>query len=113
MPALEAVLETLEYLRWQPRVWLEITTLLIPGYNDSAEEVRALSEWVMTKLGPDVPLHFTAFHPDYRMLDVPHTSPGTLKRARSRARWAFTMSTPATFTTKRARAHTAPPAQHA
>jgi len=83
---LGAVLETLEYLRHETRVWLEITTLLIPGHNDSAEEVRALSEWVIGKLGPHVPLHFTAFHPDYRMLDVPATPPGTLKRARAIAR---------------------------
>jgi hypothetical protein len=68
---LGAVLETLEYLKCRTKVWFEITTLLIPGHNDSPEEVRKLSEWVMTRLGPDVPLHFTAFHPDYKMLDLP------------------------------------------
>jgi pyruvate formate lyase activating enzyme len=79
---LQPVLETLEYLRRETTVWLEITTLLIPGYNDSEEEVAALSEWVMDHLGPDVPLHFTAFHPDFKMLQVPATPASTLKRAR-------------------------------
>jgi len=83
---LDAVLETLEYLKRETKVWFEITTLLIPGHNDSAQEVRKLSEWVMAKLGPNVPLHFTAFHPDYRMLDVPHTPPRTLTLARNIAR---------------------------
>ena len=83
---LGAVLETLEYLKYETKVWFEITTLLIPGHNDSAHEIRKLSEWVMAKLGPDVPLHFTAFHPDYKMLDVRHTPPGTLTLARDVAR---------------------------
>jgi pyruvate formate lyase activating enzyme len=82
------VLETLEYLRHQTQVWLEITTLLIPGHNDGAAEVAALSEWVVDRLGPDVPLHFTAFHPDYKMLDVPRTPSATLTRARDIARAA-------------------------
>jgi pyruvate formate lyase activating enzyme len=83
---LGAVLETLEYLKHETPVWFEITTLLIPGHNDSPEEVKKLSEWVMTKLGPDVPLHFTAFHPDYKMLDLPPTPPRTLTMARDIAR---------------------------
>jgi pyruvate formate lyase activating enzyme len=83
---LAAVLETLEYLKHETAAWLEITTLLIPGHNDSREEVRRLSEWVLDKLGPDVPLHFTAFHPDYRMLDALHTPAGTLVAARRIAR---------------------------
>jgi pyruvate formate lyase activating enzyme len=83
---LGVVLETLEYLKHETKVWLEITTLLIPGHNDSAQEVRELSEWVMAKLGPEVPLHFTAFHPDYKMLDVSHTPPRTLTQARDIAR---------------------------
>ena len=83
---LGSVLETLEYLKQETKVWLEITTLLIPGHNDSPEEVRRLSEWVMRRLGPDVPLHFTAFHPDYRMLDLPRTSAVTLRKARDIAR---------------------------
>ena len=79
---LTAVLETLEYLKHETNVWFEITTLLIPGENDSAVEIEALSAWVMDHLGPDVPLHFTAFHPDWKMRDVPPTPPETLKRAR-------------------------------
>ncbi len=82
---LQPILETLEYLHWQTKVWLEITTLLIPGHNDSDEEICALSAWVMERLGPDVPLHFTAFHPDFKMLQVPPTPASTLKRARRRA----------------------------
>ncbi|WP_198400103.1 AmmeMemoRadiSam system radical SAM enzyme [Bradyrhizobium pachyrhizi] len=83
---LGAVLETLEYLRQRAKVWFEITTLLIPGHNDSSEEVTKLSEWVMTRLGPDVPLHFTAFHPDYKMSDLPRTPAFTLTTARDIAR---------------------------
>jgi len=83
---LAAVLETLEYLRRETKVWFEITTLLIPGFNDGAAEVKALSEWVMTKLGPDVPLHFTAFHPDYKMMNLPPTPRATLTMARDIAR---------------------------
>ena len=82
---LAAVLETLEYLKHETKVWFEITTLLIPGHNDTRQEVQKLSEWVMAKLGPDVPLHFTAFHPDYRMLDTSHTPPRTLTMARDAA----------------------------
>ncbi len=82
---LQPVLDTLEYLHRETDVWLEITTLLIPGYNDSDEEVCALSEWVMEHVGPDVPLHFTAFHPDFKMLQVPATPASTLARARARA----------------------------
>ena len=76
------MLETLEYLRHETDVWLEITTLLIPGHNDEPAEIEALSAWIMDQLGPDVPLHFTAFHPDYKMLDVAPTPPATLTRAR-------------------------------
>jgi pyruvate formate lyase activating enzyme len=80
---LQPVLETLEYLRHETDVWFEITTLLIPGLNDSDEEIDALSRWVVDRLGPDVPLHFTAFHPDYKLRDRPPTPPATLARARS------------------------------
>jgi pyruvate formate lyase activating enzyme len=79
---LEPVLNTLKYLKHETEVWFEITTLLIPGENDSSEEIEAESRWVMEHLGPDVPLHFTAFHPDWKMLDKPPTPPETLKRAR-------------------------------
>ena len=76
------VLDTLRYLRHETDVWLEITTLLIPGRNDSDAEIEAECAWIMDNLGPDVPLHFTAFHPDYKMTDVPPTPPATLTRAR-------------------------------
>ena len=80
---LEPVLDTLRYLKHETDVWFEITTLLIPGENDSDAELDALSRWVMADLGPDVPLHFTAFHPDWKMLDTPPTPPATLTRARA------------------------------
>ena len=79
---LGAVLDTLVYLKRETKVWFEITTLLIPGENDSDEELDQLTRWVAAQLGPEVPLHFTAFHPDYRMLDHPPTPPTTLTRAR-------------------------------
>ena len=78
---LGAVLETLEYLH-ETDVWFELTTLLIPGYNDSDSELHEMTQWIVEHLGPDVPIHFTAFHPDYKMLDVPPTPPATLTRAR-------------------------------
>ena len=76
------MLETLQYLKHETSVWFELTTLLIPGENDSDAELEGLTRWVVEKLGPDVPLHFSAFHPDHRMLDRPHTPPATLRRAR-------------------------------
>lgn len=79
---LDNVRETLVYLRRETKVWLELTTLLIPDENDSDQELDALTRWVASELGPDVPLHFTAFHPDYKMLDKPPTPPETLTRAR-------------------------------
>ena len=79
---LQPVLETLEYLKHETRTWFEITTLLIPGENDSPKEIEQLSRWVVEKLGPDVPVHFSAFHPDYRMLDKPRTPHATLATAR-------------------------------
>jgi pyruvate formate lyase activating enzyme len=79
---LQPVLDTLVYLRNETDVWFEITTLLIPGKNDSSEEIEAESKWIMKELGPDVPLHFTAFHPDYKMNDIPATPASTLRRAR-------------------------------
>ncbi len=92
---LQPVLETLCYLKHETRVWFEITTLLIPGENDGEEEIDAMTRWVVEHLGPDVPLHFTAFHPDWKMRDKPHTPPTTLTRARSIAlrngvRYAYT-----------------------
>jgi pyruvate formate lyase activating enzyme len=80
---LTPVLDTLVYLKHETDVWFEITTLLIPGKNDSDEELTAMCAWVMKELGPDVPLHFTAFHPDYKMGDIPATPASTLTRARN------------------------------
>jgi pyruvate formate lyase activating enzyme len=80
------VLDTLLYLRHETRVWLEITNLVIPGRNDSDAALRALSRWVVARLGPDVPLHFTAFRPAFRMWDAPPTAAETLRRARHVAR---------------------------
>ena len=79
---LNAVLDTLVYLRHETKVWFEITTLMIPGANDSDAEIAAMSRWIMKELGPEVPLHLTAFHPDYKMRDIPATPPETLSRAR-------------------------------
>jgi len=79
---LKPVLDTLVYLRHETDVWLEITTLLIPGKNDSSAEIEAMCQWIRKELGADVPLHFSAFHPDYKMGDIPDTPPATLTRAR-------------------------------
>ena len=79
---LQPVLDTLRYLCRETQVWTEITTLLIPGKNDSDEELTAMCQWIERELGADVPLHFSAFHPDYKMLDVPATPLATLVRAR-------------------------------
>ena len=79
---LQPVLDTLLYVKHETDVWLEITTLLIPGHNDSDDELHRMSDWLMDRLGPDVPLHFSAFHPDWKMQDVPPTPPATLNRAR-------------------------------
>jgi pyruvate formate lyase activating enzyme len=79
---LQPVLDTLVYLKRETSVWLEVTTLLIPGENDSDAELDGMSAWMAERLGPDVPWHFTAFHPDWKMLDRPPTPPSTLTRAR-------------------------------
>jgi pyruvate formate lyase activating enzyme len=79
---LQDVLETLEYLVHDTDVWVETTTLLIPDKNDGDEELDAMTTWIVDHLGPDVPMHFTAFHPDFKMLDVAPTPPSTLTRAR-------------------------------
>jgi pyruvate formate lyase activating enzyme len=79
---LEPVKETLVYLKHETDVWFEVTTLLIPGHNDSDAEITELCTWFADALGPDVPLHFTAFHPDWKMRDLPPTPPATLTRAR-------------------------------
>ena len=79
---LQPVLDTLAYLRHETDCWFELTTLLIPGKNDSAAEIEAMSKWIVKELGRDVPIHFTAFHPDYKLDDVPATPAATLQRAR-------------------------------
>ena len=82
LASLAPVLETLKYLHHETSVWLEVTTLLIPGENDSEDELHAITDWFAGNLGLDVPLHFTAFHPDYKMPEIPPTPPETLYRAR-------------------------------
>lgn len=85
---LQTVLDTLIYLRHRTKVWIELTTLLIPGENDSEDELHRLSAWVVGEMGPDTPLHFSAFHPAWHMTDRPPTPPATLTRAREIAREA-------------------------
>jgi pyruvate formate lyase activating enzyme len=80
---LQPVLDTIEYLVRETSVWVEVTTLLVPGRNDSDDQIDRLTGWLVD-LDPTVPLHFSAFHPDYKMLDVPPTPPSTLRRARER-----------------------------
>ena len=92
---LQPVLDTLVYLKHETNVWFETTTLLIPDENDSDEEIDEMTSWVVRELGPDVPMHFTAFHPDFRMMDTPPTPLETLTRAREIAigngvRYAYT-----------------------
>jgi pyruvate formate lyase activating enzyme len=79
---LQPVLDTLAWLKNETNVWFEITNLMIPGLNDDVDETRRLADWIVEHLGPDVPLHFTAFHPDFKMQDRPRTPPETLHRAR-------------------------------
>jgi pyruvate formate lyase activating enzyme len=83
---LQPVLDTLRWLREETEVWFEVTTLLIPGLNDSVEEIDRQCDWFVRTLGPEVPLHLTAFHPDFKMRDIGHTPPSTLTRAREQAR---------------------------
>ncbi|MEM6998648.1 MAG: AmmeMemoRadiSam system radical SAM enzyme, partial [Pseudomonadota bacterium] len=77
------VLETLSYLKHETKVWFEITNLVIPGENDSEKEINQMTEWIFSELGPDVPLHFSAFHPDWKMRDKPRTTLQSLQKARS------------------------------
>ena len=80
---LQPVLETLLWVKNETNVWFEITNLMIPTLNDDVEETRRLAGWILKNLGPDVPLHFTAFHPDFKLQDKPRTPPETLHRARA------------------------------
>lgn len=79
---LDPVLDTLRWLKHETGIWFELTNLMIPGENDSWDETARMCDWILTQLGPDVPLHFTAFHPDFKMQDKPRTPPETLNRAR-------------------------------
>ncbi len=79
---IQPVLDTLTYLRNETDVWFELTTLIIPGENDSDDEIRRMADWIVEHLGPDIPVHFTAFHPDFKMQDRPPTPHETLIRAR-------------------------------
>ncbi|MBL9155589.1 MAG: AmmeMemoRadiSam system radical SAM enzyme [Verrucomicrobiales bacterium] len=83
---IDPVLDTLRWLKHETGVWFEITNLIIPGENDSPDETARLCDWVLEELGPDVPLHFTAFHPDFKLRDRGHTPHDTLIQARSLAR---------------------------
>jgi len=83
---LAPILETLQYIKHETDTWLELTTLLIPGENDSPGELDAMTRWVVQHLGPDVPMHFSAFHPDWKMRDIERTPASTLSRAREIAR---------------------------
>ncbi|MFC2970289.1 AmmeMemoRadiSam system radical SAM enzyme [Acidimangrovimonas pyrenivorans] len=85
---LAPVLETIDYVANETDCWVELTTLLIPGHNDSDRELTEMADWIVDRLGPDVPLHFSAFHPDHRMPEVPATPQATLLRARQIARAA-------------------------
>jgi pyruvate formate lyase activating enzyme len=93
--SLQPVLDTIEYVANETEVWVELTNLLIPGLNDADDEIDAMTRWVVEHVGPDVPMHFTAFHPDWKMQDRPPTPPATLTRAREIAiangvRYAYT-----------------------
>ena len=92
---LEPVLDTLRYVVHETDCWIELTTLLIPGWNDSEGELHEMTTWVVENLGPEVPIHFSAFHPDWKLRNVPATPPATLSRAREIAlangvRFAYT-----------------------
>jgi len=93
--SLAPVLETLAYIRNSTDAWMELTNLIIPGENDADDELDAMTRWVVENLGPDVPMHFSVFHPDWKMTDTPPTPPATLTRARDIAlangvRYAYT-----------------------
>ena len=92
---LDPVLETLKYLKHETDVWFELTTLIIPTRNDGDDELKRMTEWVVRELGEEVPMHFSAFHPDFKMMDLPRTPEATLSRAREIAmqqgvRYAYT-----------------------
>ena len=85
LSSLQPVLDTLRWLKHESDVWFEITNLMIPGHNDSEDEIKRMVDWLLTNVGHEVPVHFTAFHPDFRMNDIEATPPATLIRARDQA----------------------------
>ncbi len=85
---LQPILDTLVYLGHETNVWFEITTLLIPGMNDSDKEIASMSAWILDNLGDHIPIHFTAFHPDYKLKGIPGTPAPTLRNARKIAQAA-------------------------
>ena len=92
---LDPVLDTLKYIKKQTNGWLEVTTLLVSDHNDTEQELNEMAQWVVEQLGRDVSMHFTAFHPECKMIDTPFTPPETLLRARAIAlkngeRYAYT-----------------------
>ena len=92
---LQPVLDTLRYIRQETSAWLELTSLIIPGQNDSEQELDEMTTWVHDNLGADVPMHFSAFHPDWKMMETPPTPPSALIKAREIAlangiRYAYT-----------------------
>ncbi len=110
---LQPVLETLQWLKNETNVWFEITNLMIPTLNDDPAETRKLAEWILEHLGPDVPLHFTAFHPDFKLRDKPKTPPETLARGpRYRARSGIALRLRGQHLQRR-RPHLLPDLQHA
>ncbi len=80
------VLDTLIWLKNETGIWIEITNLIIPEENDSNGEIRKMCDWIVENLGDEVPVHFTAFHPDFKMIDKPGTPQATLRKARSIAK---------------------------
>jgi len=83
---LDPVLDTLRWLKRESDIWFEITNLMIPGENDAVDETKRLCDWIVENLGDSVPLHFTAFHPDFKLIDKPRTPAATLKKARQIAK---------------------------
>lgn len=81
--SLQPVLDTIRFIKKKTKVWLELTTLIIPGENDSEDEIEQMAQWILDELGPDTPVHFSAFHPDFQMPDHPATAPATLQKARA------------------------------
>jgi pyruvate formate lyase activating enzyme len=79
---LKPVLDTLKRLKRDTNVWFEITNLMIPTLNDNPDEVKQLANWVLDNVGNSIPVHFTAFHPDFKLRNIHNTPPETLEMAR-------------------------------